>query len=115
MTRATYHAVIALTALGPREMQEARELMTQFDDPNEDMGVRCMAVPCLSLFDGIKLGDFPSLLTATEDTNDPRHDPIMELFKRLNAGGTTIIQVTHSEENSRYSDRIINLKDGWLV
>jgi ABC-type lipoprotein export system ATPase subunit len=39
----------------------------------------------------------------------------MELFTALNREGTTIIQVTHSEENARYSRRIIQLKDGWIV
>jgi ABC-type lipoprotein export system ATPase subunit len=39
----------------------------------------------------------------------------MELYKKLNAEGTTIIQVTHSETNAGYSDRVIKLKDGWLV
>jgi len=38
----------------------------------------------------------------------------MELFKRLNEGGTTIIQVTHSEKNAEYGDRIINIADGWI-
>jgi ABC-type lipoprotein export system ATPase subunit len=38
----------------------------------------------------------------------------MELFTQLNREGTTIIQVTHSEENARYGQRVINLKDGWL-
>jgi ABC-type lipoprotein export system ATPase subunit len=39
----------------------------------------------------------------------------MELFTRLNREGTTIIQVTHSLENARYSQRIVQLKDGWVV
>jgi ABC-type lipoprotein export system ATPase subunit len=39
----------------------------------------------------------------------------MELFKRLNDAGTTIIQVTHSEVNAAYGQRIIKLKDGWVV
>ena len=39
----------------------------------------------------------------------------MELFTALNKGGTTIIQVTHSEVNAGYGNRIINLKDGWIV
>ena len=39
----------------------------------------------------------------------------MQLFKRLNDAGTTIIQVTHSERNATFGDRIINLKDGWIV
>jgi ABC-type lipoprotein export system ATPase subunit len=39
---------------------------------------------------------------------------IMELFKKLNSAGTTIVQVTHSEENAKYGNRIIRLKDGWM-
>ena len=39
----------------------------------------------------------------------------MELFKRLNDEGTTIVQVTHSEANAEYGNRIINLADGWVV
>ena len=39
----------------------------------------------------------------------------MELFKKLNDAGTTIIQVTHSERNASYGNRIIQLKDGWVV
>jgi putative ABC transport system ATP-binding protein len=39
----------------------------------------------------------------------------MDLLKRLNNEGTTIIQVTHSEEKAAYGDRIINLLDGWIV
>jgi ABC-type lipoprotein export system ATPase subunit len=36
----------------------------------------------------------------------------MELFERLNDDGTTIVQVTHSEANAAYADRIIELLDG---
>ena len=39
----------------------------------------------------------------------------MELFKRLNCEGTTIIQVTHSETNAAYGNRVIQLRDGWIV
>ena len=38
----------------------------------------------------------------------------MELFKRLNDEGTTIIQVTHNEKNAEYGHRIINIADGWI-
>ena len=38
----------------------------------------------------------------------------MELFKTLNAQGTTIVQVTHSELNASYGNKVINLFDGWL-
>jgi putative ABC transport system ATP-binding protein len=60
----------------------------------------------------------PSLLLADEPTGNLHSDQgreIMELFKRLNAGGTTIVQVTHSETNAAYGNRIVNLKDGWIV
>jgi ABC-type lipoprotein export system ATPase subunit len=39
----------------------------------------------------------------------------MELFRRLNEQGTTIIQVTHSETNAGYGHRVVKLKDGWIV
>jgi ABC-type lipoprotein export system ATPase subunit len=60
----------------------------------------------------------PSILLADEPTGNlhsAQGAEIMELFTRLNKGGTTIIQVTHSEVNAGYGNRIINLKDGWLV
>ena len=38
----------------------------------------------------------------------------MRLFKRLNDEGTTIVQVTHSETNAAYGNRIIRLRDGWI-
>lgn len=60
----------------------------------------------------------PKLIRADEPTGNLHSDQgkdIMELFKRLNQDGTTIIQVTHSETNAAYSDRIINLQDGWLL
>ena len=39
----------------------------------------------------------------------------MELFKKLNAEGTTIVQVTHSDVNAAYSNRVIQLRDGFIV
>ena len=39
----------------------------------------------------------------------------MELFKKLNDEGTTIVQVTHSEANAEFGHRVINLADGWIV
>ena len=38
----------------------------------------------------------------------------MQLFRRLNDKGATIVQVTHSEENARYGSRVVDLKDGWI-
>ena len=59
----------------------------------------------------------PKLILADEPTgnlNSAQGQEIMELFKKLNREGTTIIQVTHSEKNASYSDRVIHLLDGWL-
>lgn len=59
----------------------------------------------------------PSLLLADEPTGNlhsGQAKEIMELFKRLNDEGTTIVQVTHSEENAKFGSRIIELRDGWL-
>ena len=39
----------------------------------------------------------------------------MELFKKLNEQGTTIVQVTHSDLNASYGRRIVKLSDGWLA
>jgi ABC-type lipoprotein export system ATPase subunit len=60
----------------------------------------------------------PSIILADEPTGNlhsAQGREIMELFTRLNQAGTTIIQVTHSEENATYGRRIVNLKDGWIV
>jgi ABC-type lipoprotein export system ATPase subunit len=39
----------------------------------------------------------------------------MELFKKLNGEGVTIVQVTHSEANAAYGNRLVQLADGWIV
>ena len=60
----------------------------------------------------------PKLLLADEPTGNlhsSQGEEIMELFKKLNAEGMTIIQVTHSEKNAAYSNRTIQLRDGWTV
>jgi len=60
----------------------------------------------------------PKLILADEPTGNLHSDQgreIMELFKKLNAAGTTIIQVTHSEANAAFGHRIVRLKDGWMV
>ena len=57
----------------------------------------------------------PKLILADEPTgnlNSAQGEEIMDMFKTLNQGGTTIIQVTHSEKNAAYGSRIINLLDG---
>ena len=60
----------------------------------------------------------PSLLLADEPTGNlhsTQAREIMELFRELNRQGTTIVQVTHSDENARYGSRILELHDGWLT
>ncbi|AOW19884.1 ABC transporter ATP-binding protein [Urechidicola croceus] len=57
----------------------------------------------------------PKLILADEPTgnlNSKQGEEIMELFKKLNEEGVTIIQVTHSEKNATYGSRTINLLDG---
>jgi putative ABC transport system ATP-binding protein len=60
----------------------------------------------------------PALLLADEPTGNlhsSQGKQIMELFRELNAAGTTIVQVTHSEDNAKYGSRVIQLRDGWVV
>ena len=57
----------------------------------------------------------PKLLLADEPTgnlNSKQGEEIMEKFMQLNKEGTTIIQVTHSEKNAAYGNRVIRLLDG---
>jgi ABC-type lipoprotein export system ATPase subunit len=57
----------------------------------------------------------PKLILADEPTgnlNSAQGIEIMELFKKLNEEGVTIIQVTHSEKNAEYGTRIVSLLDG---
>jgi len=59
----------------------------------------------------------PKLILADEPTGNLHSDQgreIMQILKKLNEEGKTIIQVTHSEENASYGNRIIRLKDGWI-
>lgn len=60
----------------------------------------------------------PKVILADEPTGNlhsSQAKEIMEKFKELNSGGTTIIQVTHSESNASYGSRVIELVDGWVT
>jgi ABC-type lipoprotein export system ATPase subunit len=60
----------------------------------------------------------PAIILADEPTGNLHSDQareIMELFRKLNNDGTTIVQVTHSETNAQFGNRIIKLRDGWIV
>ncbi len=60
----------------------------------------------------------PKMILADEPTGNlhsSQAQEIMELFKKLNREGTTIVQVTHSETNAAHGDRIVKMADGWVV
>ena len=59
----------------------------------------------------------PDLLLADEPTgnlNSEQGLEIMEVLKKMNQQGATIIQVTHSREKAAFGSRIINLLDGMI-
>jgi ABC-type lipoprotein export system ATPase subunit len=59
----------------------------------------------------------PRLLLADEPTGNlhsEQGEEIMRLFRELNRQGTTIVQVTHSETNAAYGNRVVRLRDGWI-
>jgi putative ABC transport system ATP-binding protein len=59
----------------------------------------------------------PKLILADEPTGNLHSEQgkeIMEVLKKLNQQGTTILQVTHSQVNANYGNRIIKLSDGWI-
>ena len=60
----------------------------------------------------------PKLILADEPTGNldsSNGNEVMELLTELNEQGTTIIMVTHSEHDARYSHRIIRILDGQIV
>jgi putative ABC transport system ATP-binding protein len=61
----------------------------------------------------------PRLILADEPTGNLHSDQgreIMKLFKKLNQeDGVTIVQVTHSEVNAAYGQRVLRLADGLLL
>jgi ABC-type lipoprotein export system ATPase subunit len=60
----------------------------------------------------------PKLILADEPTGNLHSEQgreIMQLFRKLNQEGTTIVQVTHSEVNAEFGNRIVKLRDGWIV
>src|ERR1041385_3510421 len=59
----------------------------------------------------------PRLILADEPTGNlhsSQGKEIMDLFKKLNEEGATIVQVTHSEFNATYGNKLVNLFDGWM-
>lgn len=60
----------------------------------------------------------PPLILADEPTGSldtKTGDEIMELFRRLNEEGLTVLMVTHNPEYTHYMGRTITMKDGILL
>jgi len=60
----------------------------------------------------------PKLILADEPTGNldsSNGNEVMDLLTELNDAGTTIIMVTHSEHDAKYSHRIIRMLDGQKV
>jgi putative ABC transport system ATP-binding protein len=60
----------------------------------------------------------PALILADEPTGnlDSAHgEEVMNLLNDLNANGTTIIMVTHSQRDAEYAQRVIRLFDGQII
>ena len=60
----------------------------------------------------------PKLILADEPTGnlDSKNGiEVMKLLSELNAEGTTIVMVTHSQRDAGYAHRVINLFDGKIV
>ncbi|MBI5283346.1 MAG: ABC transporter ATP-binding protein [Candidatus Solibacter usitatus] len=59
----------------------------------------------------------PKVILADEPTGNLHSSQgieIMEMFKKLNQQGATIVMVTHSETNASYAHRIVRIVDGWI-
>lgn len=60
----------------------------------------------------------PKILLADEPTGNldsQSEKEIMEIFKKLNEEGTTIIMVTHEAEIAHYASRVIHFRDGNIL
>ena len=60
----------------------------------------------------------PKLILADEPTGNldsKNGKDVMDLLSELNREGTTIVMVTHSQHDSTYAHRVINLFDGQIV
>lgn len=60
----------------------------------------------------------PKLILADEPTGNldsANGEEVMMLLSQLNASGTTIVMVTHSQHDAAYAQRIIHLFDGQIV
>ena len=64
------------------------------------------------------LANEPTLLLADEPTgalDSEGGNEVLELFRRLHAGGQTILLVTHDDDVAEAGDRIVRMRDGRVV
>ena len=64
------------------------------------------------------LANRPALLLADEPTGEldvTTGQEVLELFRRLNADGTTLVVVTHDEHLAAHAGRIVHMLDGRVV
>jgi putative ABC transport system ATP-binding protein len=60
----------------------------------------------------------PTIILADEPTGnlDSKNGyEVMQLLSQLNAEGTTVVMVTHSQRDASFASRVINLFDGHIV
>ncbi len=60
----------------------------------------------------------PKLILADEPTGNldsKNGHEVMQLLSQLNAEGTTVVMVTHSQRDASFASRVINLFDGHIV
>jgi putative ABC transport system ATP-binding protein len=78
--------------------------------PNELSGGQCQRVAIARA-----LVNNPSIIMADEPTGNldsKTSIEIMEIFNAIQAGGNTVVLVTHEEDISKYAHRVVRLKDG---
>jgi putative ABC transport system ATP-binding protein len=80
--------------------------------PNELSGGQCQRVAIARA-----LINNPSIILADEPTGNldtKTSAEIMDIFSQIQAGGNTVVLVTHEEDIARYAHRVVRLRDGLI-